>query len=205
MSQNRPELTAGVTGAELLRWYWLQVELSRFARTLGVGSAGGKQQLTARIVARLDGRSPSVETASRPPPAAALPEPLTGATRIPAGQRCTQQLRRYFVGQIGSCFRFDAAMRAFLATGEGSTLGQAVEHWHATRSVGRPEIGGQFELNRFLRDWHRRHPAGSPVDARAAWRLHRGQPVDARPDAVDEAGKTGAAIERYWPDAGFLS
>ena len=82
--------------------------------------------------------------------------------------------------------------------------GRPVEHWHATRSVGRPEIGGQFELNRFLRDWHRRHPGGSPVDARAAWRLHRRQPVDARPDAVDEAGTTGAAIERYWPDAGFL-
>ena len=205
MSQNRPELTAGITGAELLRWYWLKVELSRFARTLGVRSAGGKQELTARIVARLDGRAPSLGTASRPPPAAALPEPLTAATRIPVGQRCTQQLRRYFVGQIGSCFRFDAAMRAFLASGEGSTLGQAVEHWHATRSAGRPEIGGQFELNRFLRDWHSRHPAGSPVDARASWRLHRGQPVDARSDAVDEAGTTGAAMERYWPDAGFLS
>ena len=61
------------------------------------------------------------------------------------------------------------------------TLGEAVEHWHATRSAQRPAIGPQFELNRFSRAWHRAHPGGSRADLLAAWSSYRSLPVDARP------------------------
>jgi hypothetical protein len=99
---------------------------------------------------------------------------------IPPGQRCSQELRVFFAQRVGRGFRFDAAMRDFIATGAGRTLGDAVEHWHATRSLPPPPIGQQFELNRFLHDWHAANPGGGRTEAIAAWRAHRSLPVDAR-------------------------
>lgn len=114
------------------------------------------------------------------PAAAALTEPLTAATVIPAGQRCSQQLRAFFTAEIGAGCRFDAAMRYFIADGAGRTLGDAIQHWHATHAEEPREIGAQFELNRFLRDWHAAHPGAGREAALAAWRDHRSRPVDGR-------------------------
>ncbi|MFJ5811266.1 hypothetical protein [Streptomyces sp. NPDC093093] len=73
---------------------------------------------------------------------------------------------------------FDAYIRTFVAEGAGRTLADAIAHWHATRqaAVQLQEIGSQFELNRFLRDWHAEHPAGSCAEVLAAWRAHRDRP-----------------------------
>ncbi len=109
-----------------------------------------------------------------------LSEPLADDTVIPAGQRSSRAIRAYLSSRVGPGFRFDAAMRDFVTHGEGRTLGEAVEHWRATRSAQRPAIGPQFELNRFGRAWHRAHPGGSRADLLAAWSSYRSLPVDAR-------------------------
>lgn len=142
----RPPLSAALSGAELLRWYWLKTELVGLARQLSVSGSGGKAELTARLAAVLDGQPlPSAPRASRQ-----VAAPLTGVlgrdTAIPVGQRSTQVLRAWFVEQIGPGFRFDGTMRAFIAEG-GRTLGEAVDHWYATRHRGPQEIDPQFELN----------------------------------------------------------
>lgn len=180
MTGSRPHLDEGLTGTELQRWYWLHRELVGFARTLGVPTGGGKQVVIGRLVAHLDGRP-----LPAPPPrggraAPALAEPLTPATVIPAGQRCTQQLRRYLTEAVGPSFTFDARMRDFVAGGAGRTLGDAVVHWHSTRRLPAPEIGRQFELNAFLRRWYEEHPGGTRDEALDAWWAHRSLPVEAR-------------------------
>lgn len=180
MAPTRPPLSSELTGAELRRWYWLKTELISLARELGVRTTGGKQQLTTRLAAALDGAPPPDERASRPGTAGALPEPLTLDTVLPPGQRCTQQLRRFLEDRIGPRFRFDAHMRAFVAEGSGRSLAQAVEHWHATRSAPTRPIEPQFEFNRFRRAWHAAHPDGDRESALAAWKAHRAAPVDAR-------------------------
>ena len=179
MPETRPPLTPGLSGAELRRWYWLREELAAFARALGVPAGGGKRELTDRLAAHLDGQ-PVAPAAQRAPAAAPLAGPLSVSTALPAGQRCTQQLREWFTGEIGPAFRFDGPMREFVGGSAGRTLGDAVEHRHHTRSQLRREIGEQFELNRFVRAWHREHPDGARADALAAWRVHRALPVDAR-------------------------
>ncbi len=180
MTESRPTLDEHLTGQELLRWYWLRSELAAFARSLGVAASGAKRDLTARLVAHLDGSPSRSPTPPRQPTPTALAEPLTAATLIPPGQRCTQQLRRYFTDLIGPSFAFDAAMRDFIFNGAGRTLGAAVNHWHFTRSQPQPEIGSQFELNAFIRDWHHHHSSGSHAQALHAWRIHRDLPVEAR-------------------------
>ncbi|GAA1089502.1 DUF6434 domain-containing protein [Kitasatospora arboriphila] len=178
----RPPLTAALSGAELLRWYWTLEELTALAREMGVRRGGGKPALTAGLAAALDG-GPLPDA---PPPRPArtarqLAAPVDGDTVIPAGQRCSQVLRAWFTAQIGPSFHFDAHMRAFVAENAGRTLADGVGHWHATRAeAAEPqEVGAQFEFNRFLRSWHAEHPAGTRDEALDAWRAHRSRPRDA--------------------------
>lgn len=61
-------------------------------------------------------------------------------------------MRRWLTAAAGPSFRFDGAMREFFAAADGyTTLGDAVVHWHRTRSEPARAIDPQFELNRFSR------------------------------------------------------
>lgn len=181
--RERPPLTPELSGTELLRWYWLKTELAGLARVLGVSAGGGKVELTERIRRALDGDATPRQSVGirRTAPARPLAEPLTRQTVLPPGQRCTQQLRAYLSAEIGRGFHFDDPMRDFIGAGTGRTLGEVVEHWWATRDREPPEIAPQFELNRFLSDWHAAHPGGSRRGGLDAWLVHRALPVDARP------------------------
>ncbi|MEV7416245.1 DUF6434 domain-containing protein [Streptomyces sp. NPDC089919] len=174
----RPALTAGLTGAELLRWYWTLAELTGLARAMGLPAGGGKQALTARLAAALDGAPAAAVAPARRRAGRQLAAPVDAATVIPDGQRCSQVLRAWFAAELGPAFHFDAHMRAFIAENAGRTLGDAARHWRETRraAAAPQEIGAQFELNRFLRDWHATHPAGTRTEALAAWRSHRDRP-----------------------------
>ncbi|MFI5829327.1 DUF6434 domain-containing protein [Streptomyces sp. NPDC051578] len=177
-AETRPELSAALSGDELSRWYWTLAELSVFARELGVPRGGGKAALTERLRAALDGVAPPAAPPRTRSAGRQLAAPVNGLTVIPEGQRCSQVLREYFRREIGPGFHFDAYMRTFIAEGAGRTLADAIAHRHATRQAAARlrEIGSQFELNCFLRDWHAEPPAGSRAEALAAWRTHRDRP-----------------------------
>lgn len=182
MGQQRPLLTQGTSEGELRRWYWTKDELVVFARTLGVRTTGSKEQVTDRLADRLSGRVGRSESRSAPL-TPQLTGPLASETVIPPSQRCSQVLRVFFTSAVGPSFRFDAAMREFIASADGAvTLGDAVDHWHRTRHQVR-EIGRQFDLNRFTRQWHLEHPGGSAEQLKAAWVTYRSQPTDKRPRA----------------------
>lgn len=175
----RPLLTPALSGAEFARWYWVKDELQAFARELGIRAPGGKQLLADRITAHLDGR-PFAEPAARARSGPQLNGPLTAATLIPAGQRCSQEVRRWFETQVRG-FRFDAAMREFFEEADGTqTLGDALAHWHATRGAAPRDISAQFEYNRFTRAWFAQHPDASRDDVLAAWADYRSRPIDER-------------------------
>jgi hypothetical protein len=178
--ETRPPLTERLSADEFRRWYWLRTELGVFASSLGLGAGGAKTELADRIAAHLAGRSvpAPVRARRRPGP---LPGPLTSATVIPAGQPCTQQVRRWLLDGVGPSFRFDDAMRAFFASADGTrTLGDAVTHWHRTRDRSARPIEPQFELNRFTRRWHLDHPNGPREELLDAWAGYRTRPVDRR-------------------------
>ncbi len=177
----RPELSTSMTGAELRRWYWLRAELADLARRRGISTAGSKQQLTDRLVAVLDGDAmPPAAPRRRPAAARQLEGVLSLQTVIPAGQRCSQLLRAFFAAQVGAGFTFDAAMRSFITQGAGATLGDAIAYWHSSRSAGSREIGSQFELNRFTRQWYVDHPGGTRAELHQAWTVYRNTPTDQR-------------------------
>jgi len=179
--EERPPLTESLTGAELLRWYWLKDELADFARRLGIRSTGGKEVLTRRIAARLDGIAFVESQPSRRASAVQLAGPVTADTVIPVGQRCSQVVRAWFVEQVGASFGFDAAMRDFFAHSDGTqTMQDALLHYRATRDRARKSIDAQFEYNRFTRAWYEANPEGAREDLLRAWQSYRSQPVGRR-------------------------
>lgn len=179
--ERRPPLRPGLSGAELLRWYWLKDELADFARSLGVRAVGGKSVLTERLAAHLDGQ-PFVEPEPRRAAGGRqLAGTPTAATVIPAGQRCSQVVRAWFTDQVGSSFAFDAQMRGFFDRTDGTqTMQDALDHYLATRAPTAKPIDAQFEYNRFTRAWHQEHPASGRDDLLRAWREYRDRPVDER-------------------------
>lgn len=81
--ENRPRLTDNLTGADLLRWYWLKEELTNFARQLGIRATGSKALLTQRIAAKLDDVPFAEPHPTKRATRAQLDGALTAATVIP--------------------------------------------------------------------------------------------------------------------------
>lgn len=164
-----------------LRWYWLKVELTDFARRLEISATGSKELLTQRIVAKLDDKPFMEPQRTSRAGGRQLNGPLTPATVIPVGQRCSQVVRTWFIEQVGASFGFDAEMRAFFASTDGTqTMQDALDHYLATRGQGAKPIDAQFEYNRFTRAWHEANPAGDRDELLRAWRRYRERPVDQR-------------------------
>jgi hypothetical protein len=177
----RPPLAPELSRAEFLRWYWLKDELALFARSAGLKATGSKALLTERIAAALDGQVFEEPAGPMPRPGSQLSEPLFNSTPIPAGQRCSQIVRRWLANEIGPAFHFDASMREYFANADGTqTMQGAIEHWNKTRNGGPRAIDSQFEYNRFTRDWHEANPCGSRDQLLAAWNLYRSRPIDER-------------------------
>ena len=180
-AEQRPPLLAVISGAELRRWCWTLAELDPLARRHGLPRVGGERHLTAVLEAHLDGQEPPGPPEPRVRPAAPLPAPLSQATVLPRGRRCTQQVRAWMVEQVGPSFRDDRPVRESVAAADGTTtLGDLRDHGHATRDRGPEEIAPQPELNRLVRAHHEQHPGATHSDALAAWREHRAGP---RPEA----------------------
>ncbi len=177
----RPDLTATLPGAELVRWYWLKSELISFARVLGVATSGSKEELTTRIAAVLDGDTPPTGKRVAVAADSQLGGDLSDSTVIPPGQRSSQQLRAWFLGRVGPAFRFDRHMREFIKSADGTTtLGDAVEHWKVMRSRRATAIDPQFEFNRFTRTWHAANPSRTHAELLEDWRRYRSLPIDKR-------------------------
>lgn len=186
MSSARPDPGDIDDDIEFRRWYWTVAELRDIARRLEVPASGTKDELSDRIAARLSGREPPPQ---RRTPRARVPEPLSDDSVIPPGMVLDRRLRDWFTIRIGPGFRSDHHLRTFLQESAGATLGDAVNHWHATRGAPAPPIGGQFEYNRFVRQWRAEHPGASHADVTAAWRVHRSLPAEDRAPTRDRSGE----------------
>lgn len=148
-------------------------------------TSGSKRELTARIDAFLRtgqrlGLAPKARrSAAAQQLDAATAEHLTLDTRVPAGARCTQQMREFFVRHLGPRFHFTITLQRFIRAPPNVSLGDIAAEWQLEqkrRHAGwRPEIGPQFEFNQFTRDFHA-DPANrsrSRQDCLAAWKAAR--------------------------------
>ena len=170
-AEARPQLAPGLAAETFVAWYWLKAELVAYCRAAGLRSGGDKCALQARILLHLQGtkvhevRSDSAASAV----AGAMPAQFSQTTIIGPGWRCTQALRGFFVAELDNGFRFNGALRDFIHTGAGRTLGDALAEYRQSLAAPRAAIAPQFEYNRHMRAYFEAHPHDTREQARAAW------------------------------------
>jgi hypothetical protein len=170
---SRPTLTREVAPEVFGAYYWLKKELQEFCSAQSLPTAGSKEDLTKRVNSLLSGQ-PLPEIPARAPMKTAMRGKLTLETAIGSGWRLNESLRRFFIAQTGSNFRFNQTLRDVFKNPDGKTLGEAVEMYQA--SLGqerRPPIGRQFQFNRHMRDYFLQHPGASRAEALEAWKTQR--------------------------------
>jgi hypothetical protein len=172
----RPSLSVDLPEQEFHRWYWLKSELRAFCRRQGLAQVGAKSALVAAVAAYL-GRRPAPARYLRRK-AGAMPDRFTLHTRIGEGWRCTRELRGFFEAHCGPGFRYNEALRRFLASGVGRSLAEAVTVYLRSQRAGPRPIAAQFEFNRHMRSYRSAHPGATHAQVVAAWRAARAKPRD---------------------------
>lgn len=190
---SRPPIELVRTGAELKDWYWLKSEAMNHARMLGLSASGAKFDIIDRIADFLDGKVSAPER--KPGPAFKGPgfdwhsAPLSRSTAITPDYRSTQNVRRFFIAEIGRNFSFNIAFMAWMKANAGKTLGEAAEEWkrvHALVKSGEmPAIPSGNQFNAYVRAFFEDNPGRSMDEARRFWKLKRGLPGHNRYERAD--------------------
>jgi hypothetical protein len=170
----RPKLTLHISMADFQGFYCLKEELVTFCRQNGLPTVGSKKEIATRIEYFLltGDLSPTVTPTKRSITIDRLPDQLSRDTVIGSHWHCSEQLRAFFVQEIGPQFHFNGAIRDFIKNGAGKTLQDGIDVWHADRGTTKVEtdIAPQLEYNRHMREFFKANPGKTLQDAIAAWK-----------------------------------
>jgi hypothetical protein len=174
---DRPGLTPRLPVSDFRDFYWLKEELAAFCRQNGLPIGGSKVELAARVEQFLTDRTilPDPGRVKSRKAGAMMPDILTRAPLIGPNWRCTEQLRAFFVDQIGPGFHFNGIMRDLIQNGAGKTLQDAIDAWITDRKAPREEseLAPQFEYNCHMREFFKNNPGKTRQEAIAAWKEKR--------------------------------
>ena len=102
---------------------------------------------------------------ARPP---AYAGPITEETIIERDIVCSEKHRAFFSEKIGKSFSFNVPFRKWLKANAGKTYGDATRAYYRIleeKKLTKTEIGGQFEYNRYIRDFFADNPGKNLHDA----------------------------------------
>jgi len=131
---NRPKLDKKIQTEQFKNFYWLKEELQDFCREVGLSTAGGKIEITNRIVDYLSGNK-SVSLASKnriiqaEGPKAIKPDSVADLninTVIGTDFKCTQIHREFFKQVAGNSFHFSTAIQKFFKENPTKTFQDAI-------------------------------------------------------------------------------
>ena len=86
---------------------------------------------------------------------------------IPQNVVCSQELRAFFVENIGKGFHFKAEFQDWLHNNAGKTYKEAVAAYHSIKPP--KEIKPQFEYNQYIRDFFADNKGATLKDAIRCW------------------------------------
>ena len=104
---------------------------------------------------------------------------------IPQNVVCSQELRAFFVENIGKGFHFKAEFQDWLHNNAGKTYKEAVAAYHSIEPP--KEIKPQFEYNQYIRDFFADNKGATLKDAIRCWHWKRLQPGSHRYEKSDPA------------------
>lgn len=179
----RPTLNKYISLTDFNDFYWLKEELVAFCRNEGISTTGGKQDLVERIQAYL-----STGELVKPEPTIKKSkstfdwktEPLTTSTIITDSYKNSENVRAFFLTEIGSHFSFNVKFMNWMKQATGKTLQDAVEEWKKINDLKKDknyqtEIAPQFEYNRYMRAFLADNPNLTTKDAMKYWKLKKAQ------------------------------
>lgn len=183
-NQTRPSISTITTGAELRRWYWLKSELTEAARQSGLKVSGAKFTILDRIAHFLDTGERDLPRAPRPKRSKSFDwhsAPLSNDTLITQDYRNTQNVRRYFISEVGNGFKFNIAFMEWINSNTGKSLGDAVNVFIAQKLAAKDTpsvIKPHNQFNQYTRDFMADNPASSLNEVRRVWELKRALPSE---------------------------
>lgn len=178
-NMNRPNLDRNISLADFNDFYWLKEELIEFCRKNDIKTFGGKIELTKRIQNFLL----TGEKSTNSKPTNQLKSnfdwnkgKLDNSTLITDNYKNTENVRAFFIKEIGTNFSFNVKFMKWLKENVDKTLADAVKEWKNLDNLKKDknyvsEIAPQFEYNKYMRAFLADNPNLTSKDAMKFWKL----------------------------------
>ena len=180
---DRPNLDKNISLKDFNDFYWLKQELTDFCRTVGISTSGGKNEVADRIRHYLSTSEVIKHEHKKTKKSSKFnwdKEKLTRKTIITDNYKNGENLRSFFIRELGSHFSFNVIFMNWMKENVGKTLGDAIVEWNRIKDLKNDknyisEIEPQFEYNRYMRAFLNDNPELSSRDAMKYWKLKRSQ------------------------------
>lgn len=176
---DKPNLDKKISLEDFNDFYWLKKELVSFCRVIGISSKGGKIEISDRIrtylstgeivkqVKNIHKTKSKFDWAN---------EILTKSTLITDSYKNGENVRNFFIQEIGPRFSFNVIFMKWMKENIGKTLDDAITEWKRIDELKKDrnyvsEINPQFEYNRYMRAFLKDNPNLSSKDAMTYWKL----------------------------------
>ena len=179
----RPNLDKKISLKDFNEFYWLKKELIDFGRTNGISTSDGKIHIANRIRNYLStGKLIKTETNKIKITSKFSwnKETLNRETIITDSYKNGENVRSFFVREIGPHFSFNVIFMKWIKENVGKNLDDAITEWNRIYDLKKDknyisEIYPQFEYNRYMRDFLNDNPELSIKEAMKFWKLKRSQ------------------------------
>ncbi len=184
MTKERPNLDEKISVQDFIDFYWLKAELIKFCRKTGISYAGGKIEITNRIIEYLETGKITKTKKTRQKKLPKPTQPLTLETVIGVDYRTYKEKKAFLQSIIGDHFHFTIHLLDFFKQNVGKkTYGDIVDEWYQEQALKNDpnyvkEIAPQFEYNKYIRDFTKANPNMTRKDAIKYWKLKKSLPGD---------------------------
>ncbi len=177
----RPPLNNNISLTDFNEFYWLKEELIEFCRKNDIKTFGGKIELTKRIQHFLLTGEKIIQQKQTQKPKSNFDwntEKLDNTTIITDNYKNTENVRAFFISEIGTTFSFNVKFMNWLKESVGKTMADAVKEWKCLDDLKKDknyqsEIAPQFEYNKYMRAFLADNPNLTSKDAMKFWKLKR--------------------------------
>ncbi len=178
---DRPILDKNISLTDFNDFYWLKEELIKFCKDNHIPSTGGKIEIADRIRSFISTGNVTLNKAKTVKKKSSFnwsTETLTVNTTITDNYKNGENVRAFFIREIGTHFSFTVIFMDWIKQNIGKTLGDAVKEWNKINELKKDknytsEIAPQFEYNRYMRAFLEDNPNLSSKDAMKHWKLKR--------------------------------
>jgi hypothetical protein len=177
----RPDLNKDISLTDFNDFYWLKQELIDFCKTVGINPYGAKIEIADRIRQFIQAGKVVENESNKNKRTSNFDwdkEVLTRATIIQDNYKNGENVRNFFVQEIGTHFSFNIIFMKWMKENIGKTLEDAIIEWNRINELKKDknyvsEIDSQFEYNRYMRAFLNDNPHLSSKDAMKYWKLKR--------------------------------